>query len=122
MTARDRAAAANCPLHTGTTQAIRDALERSPEPLSSYALFLATGIKPDAIRRAISGMVSVTGTVVSIRGPHGVTYTLYSRAVQQSERTESSPGVMPARREPFEFRELKRDPFAAMNLAMMARR
>ena len=74
---KNRTAAARCPNHTGATQAIREALERSPEPLSSYKLHLATGIKPEKIRGALSQMVNRTGSVVPIKGPRGTVYTLY---------------------------------------------
>lgn len=70
---------AACPAHTGVTQQIREALARAPGPLSVYKIHLATGIKPDKVRSMISQMVNRTGSVVSLKGPKGIVYTLYER-------------------------------------------
>jgi hypothetical protein len=76
------------PRHDGTAQAIRDALARSPEPLSVYKLFLATGIRPEKIRDALSAMITRTGQVVSTKGPKGAVYSLFTK--QQSKAPADS--------------------------------
>lgn len=86
-----RTAAANCPNHTGVTQAIRDALAQAGEPLSVYKIHLATGIAPEKIRGMLSQMVNRTGGVMSLPGPRGtVAYTLYSTARSASPKDGGS--------------------------------
>lgn len=82
------------PAHTGVTQAIRDALARSPEPLSVYKIHLATGIKPEKIRSAIGQMVTRTGSIVCIKGdgPRSVTYALYERRPKPARESGNVAG------------------------------
>lgn len=107
------------PHHDGTAQAIRDALARSPEPLSRYKLSLVTGIAPEKLAWSLTQMVSRVGSVVSLPGPKGIVYTLHARL-----RAEEKPGggAVTLGRYRAEFRELHRDPFAAMKLALAVRR
>lgn len=109
-----------CPSHDGTAAAIRAALARSSEPLSCYRLFLATGIPVEKIRDALGAMLTRTGQVVSLKGPKGTVYTLYDKRPKAD--APPAPGNIGRGWYHPEFRELHRDPFAHMKLAMLTRR
>jgi hypothetical protein len=111
-----------CPTHDGSSQAIRDALVRAGEPLSVYKLHLATGIEVEKIKSAVSQMVGRTGSIVSMPGPKGTVYALYGQYRKARETQPSGSGCVAEYREHPQFRELKRDPFEHMKLAMATRR
>jgi hypothetical protein len=108
-----------CNSHNGTARTIREILANSPEPLSRDKLALMTGLKPERVGDALNQMVARTGRVVSIRGPRGVVYTLYEKRPQ--DVPEQSLGQIGKGWYRPEFKELKRDPYEHMKLAMLTR-
>lgn len=81
-----RKAAANNRAHDGTTQAVRDVLRRATEPLSCDRIAQLAGLKPEKVKGALAMLITVTGGVVSSKGPRGILYTPY----RPPERTETS--------------------------------
>jgi hypothetical protein len=109
-----------CPSHNGNSRTIREILANSPEPLSRDKIAMLTGLKPDRVGDALNQMVARTGRVVSLRGPRGVVYTLYEKRPQDAP--EQALGQIGRGWYRPDFKELKRDPYEHMKLAMLARR
>jgi hypothetical protein len=113
------AARTRCPSHNGNSRTIREILEKSPEPLSRDKIAMLTGLRPAQVGDALNQMVARTGRVVSIHGPRGVVYTLYEKRPQDvPEQTLGQIGRGWYRPE---FRQLKRDPYEHMKLALLTR-
>jgi hypothetical protein len=108
-----------CPSHNGNSRTIREILEKSPEPLSRDKIAMLTGLRPAQVGDALNQMVARTGRVVSLRGPRGVVYTLYEKRPQDAP--EQALGQIGRGWYRPEFRELKRDPYEHMKLALLTR-
>ena len=82
----------NCPTHTGAARSVREVLAMSKEPMSVERLSMATGLRRERIKSALSQMVAITGAVIPVRTPSGIAYTLFKAAQEAPTTTPKHNG------------------------------
>lgn len=109
----------------GGTDRIRDALRDSPGNFSELAQ--RTGLPRNIVRSLVSTMLNKTGGITVIGLGKNRQYALYDSPEGRAELQKKAPKTtgpfaMPTRPERETGRELRRDPFAHMRLALAGRR